>query len=583
MRTFLLLASLAALVSAAPASPAPTPTATPKAAPPDTKSQVDAVFAEYDRSDSPGCSLGVYRDGKIVYARGYGMANLELGVANSAQTVFDIGSTSKQFTAFSIQLLAREGKLSLDDDIRKWLPEMPSYDKTITIRHLLHHISGLRDYLVAMELSGMQEEDWTTEQDALDIITRQKGVNFPPGQEYLYSNTGYFLLGVIVKRASGQPLREFAAEHIFAPLGMRHTQFNELHTRIIPNRATGYQKQKPPAAAFGIEMSNWEQIGDGSVLTTVEDLQRWDENFYEPRVGDASLIQTMQVVGVLNSGKKIAYASALSIGNFRGLPTVSHGGSWAGYRAQLLRFPQQHFSVACLCNLAQANPSRLANRVAEVYLGSQMTKEAPKPAEAAGKVKLAAPPKSLQAVVGMYRDPQSSELIRLAIWDDKLTVNEGDRNIPLTPVGANRYRFEDSEGKREIEISPSASGGSRPKLKVTTTEEEEEPETQTFEPVEPWTPTAAELAPLAGLYSSEEVGTTWRLVAEGDKLLIKHRGVSEDPLKPTVKDTFTHDGIQLTFQRGPKGEVTGFLVDAGRVKSLGFTRQAPSPPSSPSP
>ena len=586
----LALTALALCVFVA-ASPAPTPTPAPTKAPPDTKSQVDAVFAEYDRSDSPGCSLGVYRDGKIVYARGYGMANLELGVANSPQTVFDIGSTSKQFTAFSIQLLAREGKLSLDDDIRKWLPEIPAYGKTITIRHLLHHTSGLRDYLVAMELSGMQEEDWTTEQDALDIIARQKGVNFPPGQEYLYSNTGFFLLGVIVKRASGQPLREFAAEHIFVPLGMRHTQFNELHTRIIPNRATGYQKQKPPAAAFGIEepsaafgieMSNWEQIGDGSVLTTVEDLQKWDENFYEPRngVGDAKLMETMQDVGVLNSGKKITYASALVIGTFRGLPTVSHGGSWAGYRAQLMRFPKQHFSVACLCNLAQANPSRLAQKVSEVYLGSLMTKEEPKTKETASNVKLAAPPKSLQALVGMYRDPQSSELLRLAIWDDKLTANVDDHNFPLTPAGGNRYRFEGFEGKREIEIPPASERGGarplRPKLKVTTVEAEEEPQTQTFEPVELWTPTAAELAPLAGLYSSEEVGTTWRLVAEGDKLLIKHRGVSEEPLKPTVKDTFTHDGIELTFQRGPKGEVTGFLVDAGRVKSLEFKKQAPA-------
>jgi CubicO group peptidase (beta-lactamase class C family) len=564
------------LIAAAPApAPSPSPTPTP-AVPADTKSQVDAVFAEYDRSDSPGCSLGVYRDGRIVYARGYGMANLELGVANSAQTVFDIGSTSKQFTAFSIQLLARQGKLSLDDDIRKWLPEMPSYGKTITIRHLLHHISGLRDYLVAMELSGMQEEDWTTEQDALDIIARQKGINFPPGQEYLYSNTGYFLLGVIVKRASGQPLREFAAEHIFVPLGMRHTQFNELHTRIIPNRATGYKKEKP--SGFGIEMSNWEQIGDGSVLTTVEDLQRWDENFYEPKIGDADLIKTMQIVGVLNSGKKITYASALTLNSYRGLKTVSHGGSWAGYRAQLLRFPEQHFSVACLCNLAQANPSRLAYKVADVYLGSQMSKEEPKTPAAAGNVKVARPSKETQVLVGMYRDPQSSELIRLAIWDDKLTANVDDRNYPLSPVGPNRYRLEGyADGRREIEIPAVASGGgARPRLTVTTTEPEEEPLTQTFEPVEAWAPTAAELAPLAGLYSSDEVGTTWKLVAEGDKLLIKHRGVSEEPLKPTVKDTFTHEGIQLTFQRGPRGEVTGFLVDAGRVKSLAFKKQTPA-------
>ena len=575
-RICVLTLALCAATAASAAAPAPTPTPTP---PSDTKSQVDAIFAEYDRSDSPGCALGVYRDGRIVYARGYGMANLELGVANSPETVFDIGSTSKQFTAFSIQLLAREGKLSLDDDIRKWLPEMPSYGKTITIRHLLHHVSGLRDYLVAMELQGLQEEDWTTEQDALDIIARQKGINFPPGQEYLYSNTGFFLLGVIVKRASGQPLREFAQERIFGPLGMRHTQFNELHTRIIPNRATGYTKAKP--SGFGIEMSNWEQIGDGSVLTTVEDLQRWDENFYAPTngVGDAKLMETMQTVGVLNSGKKISYASALVIGSFRGLPTVTHGGSWAGYRAQLARFPQQHFSVACLCNLAQANPSRLANKVAEVYLGSLMSKESSKPQEQAGasSVKLAAPPKNVQALVGMYRDTQSSEMIRLAIRDNKLIANVDDYNFPLTAVGGNRYRFEGFEGKREIEVPPvSAGGGGRPRLTVTTAEHDEEPETQTFEPVEPWTPTAGELSPLAGLYVSDEVGATWRLAVEGDKLIIKHRGLSEEPLKPTVRDTFTHDGIQLTFQRGTGGEVTGFVVEAGRVKNLAFKKQMSS-------
>jgi CubicO group peptidase (beta-lactamase class C family) len=564
--------ALCAVAAASTAAPTPTPTPSPV---PDTKSQVDAVFAEYDRSDSPGCALGVYRDGRILYARGYGMANLELGVANSPQTVFDIGSTSKQFTAFSIQLLAREGKLSLDDDIRKWLPEVPSYGKTITIRHLLHHISGLRDYLVAMELQGIQEEDYTTEQDALDIIARQKGINFPPGQEYLYSNTGYFLLGVIVKRASGQPLREFAQERIFGPLGMRHTQFNESHTRIIPNRATGYTKAKP--SGFGIEMSDWEQIGDGSVLTTVEDLQRWDQNFYEPRIGDAALIQTMQVVGVLNSGKKITYASALTLGHYRGLPTVTHGGSWAGYRAQLSRFPEQHFSVACLCNLAQASPSRLAYKVADVYLGSLMSKESPKSQEQAGNVKVAAPPKNVQALVGMYRDTQSSELLRLAIRDNKLTANVDDHNFPLTPVGGNRYRFEGFEGKREVEIPPvSGGGGARPRLTVTTAEHDEEPETQTFEPVEPWNPTETELSPLAGLYASDEVGTTWRLAVENGKLVVRHRGISEEPLKPTVKDTFTHDRIQLTFQRGAGGEVTGFVVEAGRVKNLAFKKQTPS-------
>ncbi len=249
------------------------------------RSRVDELFREYDRSDSPGCALGVFRDGKIEYARGYGMANLELGVANTPQTVFDIGSTSKQFTAFAIQLLARDGKLSLDDDVRKWVPEIPSYGKIVTIRHLLHHTGGLRDYIELMSLQGVMTEDLTVDADVLDIMARQKAPNFAPGEEHLYCNTGYFLLSVIVKRASGQSLRDFAAERIFGPLGMRHTQFNDSHTRIIPNRATGYSKGKN--GVFGIDMSDWEQTGDGAVATTVEDLQRWDQNFYDPKVGDA--------------------------------------------------------------------------------------------------------------------------------------------------------------------------------------------------------------------------------------------------------------------------------------------------------
>ena len=355
-----------------------TASASPQVSAADAKAKVDAIFRDVDRSDSPGCAVGVYRDGQIAYARGYGMANLELYVGNTPQTVFDIGSVSKQFTAIAIHLLAREGKLSLDDDIRKWVPEIPSYGKTVTLRHLLHHTGGLRDYIELMSLQGMVEEDLSPESDVLEIMARQKAPNFAPGEDYLYCNTGYNLLALVVEKASGQSLRDFSEQRIFAPLGMRHTQISDSHTRIIPNRATGYQKE---GSGYGIEMSDWEQTGDGAVLTTVEDLFRWNQNFFEPKVGDAKLIADMQVVGVLNSGKKIDYASALLMGTYRGLRTVSHSGSWAGYRAQLLRFPEQKFAVACLCNDGGAsNPSQLSRKVAEVYLGGLMLRrERPRP------------------------------------------------------------------------------------------------------------------------------------------------------------------------------------------------------------
>ncbi len=535
------------------------------------KARVDGVFREYDRSDSPGCALGVYQDGKIVYERGYGMANLELGVANSPETVFDIGSTSKQFTAFSIHLLAREGRLSLDDDIRKWAPEVPSYGPKITIRHLLHHTSGLRDYIEIMSLQGIQEEDLTTDADALAAIARQKAPNFPPGQEYLYSNTGFFLLSVVVKRASGESLRDFAAEKIFGPLGMRHTQFNDSHTRIVPNRATGYSRE---GGGFGINMGDWEQTGDGAVQTTVEDLQIWDQNFYEPRVGDRRLLDDMLTVGVLNSGKKLDYASALSVSTYRGLPTVSHGGAWVGYRAQLLRFPQQKFSVACLCNLAQANPSRLANQVAEVYLGSLMTPEAHRPEpKKTGKAK--ASPAELQRLLGSYRGSESEQIFTFALEDGQIEGTSGRRSFRLVPTGPGRFRVEGLAGRTsDVEVL-AAPAGSRPKLRLTT-EEDGETETEVFEPITLWTPGASDLQAFAGRYASEEVDTTWDLIVRDGKLFVRHRGLPEDALRPTVEGAFAVGGMNLVFQRAAGGRITGFTLDEGRVRGIQFRRVSSS-------
>src|SRR6478672_3317363 len=236
---------------------------------PDTsaRARVDRIFAAYDRTDSPGCAVGVYRDGRVTLARGYGMANLELNVALSPQSVFDIGSTSKQFTATSVVLLAQQGKLSLDDDIRKYIPELPNYGKTITIRHILTHTSGIRDYLTLWGLAGVDDADLTTDDDALALIARQRELNFAPGEQWLYSNSGFFLASVIVKRVSGMTLARFAAARIFAPLGMAHTRFNDDHMSVIANRATGYAP-RDSGGGWATAMSNFEQTGDGAVQTS---------------------------------------------------------------------------------------------------------------------------------------------------------------------------------------------------------------------------------------------------------------------------------------------------------------------------
>src|ERR1700730_16907113 len=361
---------------------------------------IDEVFDDLAKPGSPRCALGVYREGGLIYAKGYGLANLEENVAITPKSVFDIGSTSKQFTAASILLLEKQGKLSVNDDVRKYIPELPDYGQKITILQLLNHSSGLRDYLALMELAGINTDSVTTDEDALALIARQKALNFAPGSDWLYSNTGFFLLSVIVKRASGETLREFAAENIFVPLGMTHTQYRDNHTSLIPDRALAYQPNETKDG-YTLDVSYFEQTGDGAVHTSVEDLWKWDENFYSGWIGGKEFLAEIQERGKLNGGKVLEYAKGLFVADYRGLHTVRHAGAWGGYRAELLRFPEQHFSVACLCNVGNANPSKRANQVADVYLAGLMkAKDPKKELDAVGKREISGPPLTAEQLPG---------------------------------------------------------------------------------------------------------------------------------------------------------------------------------------
>ena len=391
-----------------------------------TPAAVDEVFADYTKPGSPGCAVGVYRNGRVIYAKGYGLANIEEDVPITPETVFDIGSTSKQFTAASILLLEKAGKLSVDDDVRKYIPELPDYGQEITIVHLLNHTSGLRDYLTLMDLAGINLESVTTDEDALELITRQKALNFAPGSDWLYSNTGFFLLSIIVKRVSGKTLQEFAAENIFHPLGMSHTRYRDDHAALIPNRAMAYDP-KEIADGYKLNVSYFEQTGDGAVHTSVEDLVKWDENFYSGQVGGQDFLAELQEPGKLNSGKTLDYAKGLFIADYRGLHSVSHGGAWGGYRAELLRFPEQHFSAACLCNRGDANPSRRARQVADIYLGSLMKpkdekKYAKNEREKSEKRDISLSTEQLQPDTGDYWSSELGVAYRLGIVDNKLKV-----------------------------------------------------------------------------------------------------------------------------------------------------------------
>ena len=332
--------------------------------------RVDAVFADYAGLDGPGCSLGVIRDGRLVHATGYGAANLDHGIANGPETVFRVGSVSKQFTAAAIALLTIRGELDLDAPVQRYIAEFPDYPDPPTIRHLVHHTSGVRDYIVLMALAGNRDEDFYTNQEVLDAINRQRELNFTPGAEFLYSNAGYFLLGEVVARVSGRSLRQFAHHEFFAPLGMTHTHFHDDHNEIVADRATGYA---PSGDGFRINVTTLDMVGDGGIFTSVEEWVAWDRNLTEGKVGGDAWLELMHTRSVLNSGDTIPYAFGIVHGEHRGLATVGHGGSWVGYRAGMTRYPETGHSFVALCNGAQIDPMALIASTAEVYLEDRMT------------------------------------------------------------------------------------------------------------------------------------------------------------------------------------------------------------------
>jgi CubicO group peptidase (beta-lactamase class C family) len=388
---------------------------------------VDEVFVDVAKPGSPGCTMAVARDGKLLYAKGYGLANIEQNIPLTPESVFDIGSTSKQFSAASILLLEKQGRLSVNDDVGKYIPELPAYGKKITILNLLNHTSGLRDYLVLFDLAGVNTDSVTTDEEALALITRQKALNFDPGSEWLYSNTGYFLLSLIVKRASGRSLKEFAAEEIFQPLKMSRTLYRDSHQLLVPNRVLAYDPIEK-GTGYTFDVSYFEQTGDGAVHTSVGDLLKWDENFYTAQVGGQAFLAELQEPGKLDNGKTLEYAKGLNISKYRGLSTVSHGGAWGGYRAELLRFPEQHFSVVCLCNRSDAHPSRRAERVADIYLAPLLTKKEPKKEQAEEETKakpeVAVVADELRKFVGEYSSEELGVTYRLQSVDNKLVFEK---------------------------------------------------------------------------------------------------------------------------------------------------------------
>jgi CubicO group peptidase (beta-lactamase class C family) len=529
--------------------------------------RVDSVFQHFDRTDSPGCAVGVYQDEKILYARGYGMASLELGVALSPRSVLDVGSISKQFTAMSILILQKEGKLSLDDPIRKYFPEMPAYGDKITLRRALSQTSGLRDIYGLMSQTGRTFAGDTI--DALRLITRSAEPNYTPGERYLYTNSGWILAAQIVYRLTGKTIAQFADEHIFQPLGMHDTRYVADHTEIVPNLAESYAPR--PGGGFREARSEYDGaiMGAGAIHTTIEDFGRWLNNYDDATIGGRDIIQTMTTPMKLNdgslamSGPTQAYAIGLNVGTLRGLRVISHGGVWAGYRGQFYRFPDQHFAVATLCNLTTSGPDSLARKVAGIYLADRMQPDSASMWNVAleGAARVDVPAAGLHGLVGVWRNVERGEVRRTRLVGDTLFASGGAERGRVVPLGDGRFRL----GESEIRFEGDAAAPQRMIVRTAS-------ETVTFTRSDAVALTPAQLAEYAGNYWNDEVETmqTWKL--ENGQLVVYADNRRLGVLEPSYKDGFTRGSAVVDVKRDGKGRITGYTIEAGRVRHLRFKR-----------
>jgi len=529
--------------------------------------RADRLLRRVVAPNEPGAAVAVVHKGNVVFEKGYGRAHLEYDVPITPTTIFHVASVSKQFTAFAIALLAEQGKLSLDDDIRTHLPEVPDFGKTITIRNLIHHTSGLRDQWELFVMAGGRLDDVITQDDIMRLIRRQRDLNFEPGAEYLYCNTGYTLLAEIVARVSGQSLRQYTTDTIFTPLGMTQTHFHNDHEHIVPNRAYSYARRDD--GVFRKCVLSYANAGATSLFTTAGDLMKWIENFAEPRVGGASVIQQMHERGKLNSGKQLPYAFGLTTGQYRSLRTVGHGGADAGFRSQILWFPDQRFGVVVLSNLGSFSPRTIARQVADIYLEAELGPQAVRTARAAPKA-VSVDDELYDEYAGRYQFPglvltvvrQKGKLMGQATSTPQVElIPESDTEF-IARIGdaEARLTFQRNAAGQVQQVAALYQGLNMTGRRI----DEDAADTQALEE-------------FAGEYYSGELDTTYTLTVQGHQIVARHRRHDGIELAPGQPDQF-HGADwwlgKLVFQRDKDEQITGFKLTGSRVRNVRFEKIA---------
>jgi CubicO group peptidase (beta-lactamase class C family) len=534
--------------------------------------QIDALFAEWNKPDSAGCGVGVSRSGTMLFERGYGMANLEQKVPITPDTLFDPASIAKPFTALSVMLLAEQGKLSLDDEVWKHVPEWVNRTDRVTIRHLVEHSAGLRDTFLLIELAPPAAPGVDINAHILRTLARQRGLNFAPSTEFSYNNGGYNVLGSIVARLSGQPFREFVAAQIFGPLGMTLSSFRGGTVAISARHALGYHRDDRGfhhAREGGIDTS--AIVGNSGLFTTVGDLLRFAQNLGDARVGTREHLDAMQTAPSLGDYGTSPWGLGLEVGVDGGLKTVGHGGGDRGIAAYLIRYPAHDLNVAVLCNLDNLNArvGTLARQVAAVYLPARPQPESRDAVPAAGTT---LSPAELATYTGLYRDSATDTYGRVYMREGKLWASmdagEGaDDSVELRPLDRNRFSIPGAPVVAEF--VPATEGRPR-QIRVTGAGPKPFVSEQV---VEGFAPTAAQLREYAGRYANADLDVTYVVVVRGSELVVQIPGRSEITLRPVLADAFYGFLVDLIkFSRGAGSGVTGFTINRSAARNLRFER-----------
>lgn len=521
--------------------------------------RMDKIFSKWNKPGSPGAAVAVVKDGKIIFSKGYGMSNLEYNIPITPSSIFHIASESKQYTAFCLVLLAQDGKLDLNDDIRKYLPYVPDYGKTITIKNLIWHTSGIRDQWQTLAIGGEAIDDVITQQHVVKMMEMQRELNFDPGERMLYCNTGYTLMAEIVKAVSGKSLRAFADERIFKPLGMTNTHFHDDNTEVVPNRTYSYDRLD--SVRFANAPLNYATVGATSLFTTVEDETKWLNNYSTGQVGGKQAIDKMYECAVLNNGRKLNYAFAIGIDTLKmdslfGYQAIGHGGGDAGYRTYAIRFPEENLGVVVFSNLGDFSPYARAMDVAKVFLPVRRAPE--------NNVKLTADSTKFSAYAGWYYSKEGD--VFHIIDSGKLYLNPGDGAALLEP--APNGRFSGYNGNITIGFEE----GSPAQHFTLYGRRSETLFTRFTRP----TLTPTDLKTYVGVYESPELDVRYQIVFRGDSLVLRHRRYPDAKLTPITKDQFSTSNWwmeNLLIDRDAKGNVTGFEVNSGRVLRLRFSKK----------